>query len=220
MTSHSVYMDSIRRQQPNGPYVIIGYSFGSMIAFETTKKLEAAGCEVFMGSLNGPPHIKWRMVQIDWCELFLNLSYFLGFLTEEDAVRKSAEFHQADYTKAEIIHKILAAVPPERLVELDLNAEKLAQWADISSRLQGLAHEYDPTGKVQHLDVFYADPLLAVGRDKQTWLENHLERWKDFCLEPVVFHNSPGAHYTMLDPGHVFDMQKVLRAAMRARNVL
>lgn len=61
----SVYMDAILQHQPEGPYVLIGYSFGSMIAFETAKKLEASGHHVgFMGSLNGPPHIKWRMVQV------------------------------------------------------------------------------------------------------------------------------------------------------------
>ncbi|KAH6657919.1 hypothetical protein BKA67DRAFT_513155 [Truncatella angustata] len=214
-----VYMDTIRRHQPHGPYVLIGYSFGSMIAFEITKKLEAAGHEVFMGSLNGPPHIKWRMIQIDWCELFLNLSYFLGFLTEEAAVKKSAEFHQAGYTRHEIVDEILAIVPAAKLKELDLSAEKLAHWADVSSKLQGLAHSYDPTGKVQHIDVFYADPLLAVSNDKELWLQQHLHPWNEFCQGPVRFHDSPGAHYTMLNPDHVFVMQKVLRSALKARGV-
>jgi thioesterase domain-containing protein len=212
-------MKAIRHHQPHGPYILIGYSFGSMIAFETTKKLEASGQDVFMGSLNGPPHIKWRMVQIDWCELFLNLSYFLGFLTEEEAVKKSIEFHKAAYTKTEILDKILAVAHPDKLIALDLNAEKLSHWADISSRLQGLAHNYDPAGKVHHIDVFYANPLLAVSTNKGLWLREHLHRWDDFCGEPVRFHDSPGAHYTMLDPDHVFAMQKVLRAAFRARGV-
>ncbi|KAK6077079.1 nonribosomal peptide synthetase [Seiridium cupressi] len=214
-----LYMREIRHHQPSGPYVLIGYSFGSMIAFETSKKLEAVGQNAFMGSLNGPPHIKWRMVQIDWCELFLNLSYFLGFLTEEEAVEKSKEFRQAKYTKKEILEKILCMVSPEKLAELDLNEEKLVHWADISSQLQGLAHNYDPKGKVQHIDVFYANPLLAVGQDKQKWLREHLHAWNDFSQEDVRFHDSPGAHYTMLDPDHVFVMQKVVRAALRARGI-
>lgn len=230
-------MEAIRRTQPNGPYILIGYSFGSMIAFETTKKLEAAGEQVFMGSLNGPPHIKWRMVQIDWCELFLNLAYFLGFLTEKEASEKSGEYRkvgiwhphtarrfctdrdpgQAGYTKHEIVKRILAIAPPELLETLSLNEEKLIQWADISHSLQGLARTYDPSGTVEHIDVFYANPLLAVGSDKQTWLEQHLHPWSEFSRQPVRFHDSPGAHYTMLSPENVFRMQKVLRSALRAR---
>lgn len=213
-------MQAILRQQAQGPYILIGYSFGSMVAFETTKKLEAAGHEVFMGSLNGPPHIRWRMVQIDWCELFLNLSYFLGFLAEEEAIEKSAEFRLAGYTKAQILDEILAIAPRDRLINLDLNAAKLEHWANVSSELQSLAHNYDPVETVQHIDVFYARPLLAIGRDKQKWLNGHLHRWDDFCQEAARFHDSPGAHYTMLDPEHVFEMQKVLRAALRARGIL
>ncbi|KAK8016967.1 NRPS-like protein biosynthetic cluster [Apiospora rasikravindrae] len=215
----NVYMESILKHQPKGPYVLIGYSFGSMIAFETAKKLEAAGHRVgFMGSLNGPPHIKWRMVQLDWCELFLNLAYFLGFITEKEAVERSAEYHQ--YTKDEILTKILAGVPPSRLRELDMTAAKLERWAEISAGLQGLAHHYDPSGTVRHIDVFYARPLLAVGSDKERWLRDHLRPWEDFAEnQDVRFHDSPGAHYTMLDADHVFEMQKVLRAALKARGV-
>ncbi|KAK8121706.1 NRPS-like protein biosynthetic cluster [Apiospora sp. TS-2023a] len=214
-----VYMASILKHQPEGPYVLIGYSFGSMIAFETAKKLEAAGHHVgFMGSLNGPPHIKWRMVQLDWSELFLNLAYFLGFLTEKEAVDRSPEYRQ--YTKPEILTKILTNVPTTRLRELDMTAAKLERWADISAGLQGLAHHYDPSGTVRNIDVFYARPLLAVGSDKERWLRDHLRPWEDFARDgDVRFHDSPGAHYTMLDADHVFEMQKVLRAALKARGV-
>ncbi|KAI0121239.1 hypothetical protein BJ170DRAFT_645580 [Xylariales sp. AK1849] len=215
-----VYMDSIRQRQPNGPYILVGYSFGSMIAFETTKKLEAAGREVFMASLNGPAHIKWRMRQIDWCELFLNLSYFLGFITEQEAVEKSIEYHEEGATRNEVLSRIMATAPPEKLEELDLDEYKLSRWADISAQLQGLARDYDPTGMVKHIDVFFANPLLAVGRDKQVWLRQHLSAWKNFSSEEVCFHDSPGAHYTMLSPEHVFAMQKVLRSALQSRGIL
>lgn len=61
----STYMAAILLHQPEGPFVLIGYSLGSVIAFETAKKLEAAGHRVgFLGSLNGPPHIKWRMGRV------------------------------------------------------------------------------------------------------------------------------------------------------------
>ncbi|KAK8064514.1 acetyl-CoA synthetase-like protein [Apiospora phragmitis] len=224
----SVYMKSILKHQPEGPYVLIGYSFGSMIAFETAKKLEAAGHRVgFMGSLNGPPHIKWRMVQLDMCELILNLAYFLGFLTEREAVERSAEYHQLtschshQHTKDDLLAHLFAAVPPSRLRALDnLTPAKLARWAEIAASLQGLARRYDPAGAVAHIDVFYAHPLLAVGSDKQRWLCDHLRPWADFARgRDVRFHECAGAHYTMLDADHVFEMQKVLRGALKGRGV-
>ncbi|ORY66982.1 uncharacterized protein BCR38DRAFT_336968 [Pseudomassariella vexata] len=215
----TIYMHAIQRKQPSGPYVLIGYSFGSMIAFEIAKKLEAAGNEVgFVGSLNGPPHIAWRLQQIDWGELLLNLIYFLGFITEEEAHERTAESKK--YKREEALSKVMKMAPPAKLKELDLTQTKLARWADISSALQGLAHDYRPVGSVACIDVFYAHPLVAVGRDKEAWREKHLSPWQDFSRGEVRFHNSPGAHYTMLGPEQAFDMHKILRSAIRARGVI
>lgn len=101
-----------------------------------------------------------------------------------------------------------------------MTAAKLERWADISAGLQGLAHHYDPSGSLRSIDAFYARPLLAVGSDKERWLRDHLRPWESFARDgDVRFHDSPGAHYTMLDADHVFEMQRVLRAALKARGV-
>jgi len=40
------YIESIMKQNPDGPYALAGYSFGGIIAFEMTKQFEAMGKEV------------------------------------------------------------------------------------------------------------------------------------------------------------------------------
>ena len=40
------YLQEIRRLQPNGPYYLLGYSFGGLLAFEMAQQLHAAGQEV------------------------------------------------------------------------------------------------------------------------------------------------------------------------------
>jgi acyl-CoA synthetase (AMP-forming)/AMP-acid ligase II len=48
----TTYHEAIKKQQPKGPYALAGYSYGSMLAFEVTKVLEANGDEVrFLASL-------------------------------------------------------------------------------------------------------------------------------------------------------------------------
>ncbi|RJS20854.1 hypothetical protein DRW03_19465 [Corallococcus sp. H22C18031201] len=44
MISH--YLDAIREVQPHGPYVLGGYSFGGLLAFEAAQQLKARGHEV------------------------------------------------------------------------------------------------------------------------------------------------------------------------------
>ncbi|PZC98456.1 CaiC, Acyl-CoA synthetases (AMP-forming) AMP-acid ligases II [Pyrenophora tritici-repentis] len=57
-----IYTAAIRRCQPRGPYALAGYSYGTMLAFEISKRLNADGNKVgFLGSLNLPPHIKQRI---------------------------------------------------------------------------------------------------------------------------------------------------------------
>ncbi len=75
------YVRAIRARQPHGLYAIAGYSYGGAVAFEIAKRLEALGERVgFVGSLNLPPHIKYRMDELDFVETATNLALFLDLV--------------------------------------------------------------------------------------------------------------------------------------------
>lgn len=218
---NSTYAAAVMKTQQHGPYVVIGYSYGGVLAFEIAKRLEAAGEEVaFLASLNLPPFIKEHMRQLDWCELFLTLTAFLGFITEEQAYEWDEPFHKLP--KEEVMSRVMKHVDPAKLSELDLSQEKLDWWAGIAEQIQGLARNYDPSGSVACMDVFYAVPIYRISpqRDKQGWLQNEMMNWTKFSRTPVRYHDSPGTHHTMVDPENVFVFQKILREAMRDRGVL
>lgn len=212
------YHAAIKEVQPEGPYAIAGYSYGSMLAFEVNKVLESKGDEVkFLGALNLPPHIKFRMRQLDWVEVVLNLSYFLDLITETYAHEISPDMHKLSNNT--VLDFIISKAPPTRMSEMALDKQKLTTWADLAYRMQAIAQNYDPSGMVANLDVFYAIPLSAVAKSKQQWLEEHLSKWEDFVDKEVRFHEVEGAHYTMISPLHVFTFQKTLRAALQARGL-
>jgi thioesterase domain-containing protein len=52
----------IRRAQPDGPYRLIGWSTGGVLAYETARRLEARGAEVAMVALIDSPFrtVRWR----------------------------------------------------------------------------------------------------------------------------------------------------------------
>ncbi|HSG40643.1 MAG TPA: ATP-binding cassette domain-containing protein, partial [Thermoanaerobaculia bacterium] len=50
-TLASCYVEAIRRVQPQGPYLLGGYSFGGMVAFEMARQLQAAGSTVALLAL-------------------------------------------------------------------------------------------------------------------------------------------------------------------------
>ena len=214
----STYHAAIKRQQPTGPYALAGYSYGSMLAFEVAKELERAGDEVrFLASFNLPPHIKTRMRQLNWSECLLNLAFFLDLMSESRALELSPVLHDVDRSQA--LDHVVRVANPARMQELSLTPAALAEWAGVAFALQSMAVDYEPSGMVQAMDVFYCVPLAAVAASKEEWLREHLCKWKGFCGTEVRFHEVGGAHYTMIGPEHVGGFQKSLRLAMKARGV-
>ncbi|PYH88927.1 acetyl-CoA synthetase-like protein [Aspergillus ellipticus CBS 707.79] len=212
------YHAAIKQKQPEGPYAIAGYSYGSMLAFEVGKVLECQGDTVgFIGSFNLPPHIKSRMRQLDFKECLLHLAYFLDLMTEDHARDLATQLQGASQEHA--LEVVMAHADPVRAAELALSQEALLKWAGLAFGLQSMAVEYEPSGSIASLDCFYCIPLAVVASSKKQWREEHLSKWTDFTRSEPRFHSVGGAHYTMLSPEHVFDFQKTLRHALENRGL-
>ncbi|KAI7400587.1 hypothetical protein KC336_g14824 [Hortaea werneckii] len=191
------YYDAIQKTQPKGPYALAGYSYGSMLAFEISKKLEANGEKVgFMGCFNLPPHIKFRMRQLDFVEVLLNLSYFLDLISEDYAHDISPAMH--NLTNDHVLDFIISKASPTRMTEMALTKVKLYRWAELAFAMQRIAQDYDPSGSIDNMDVFYAIPLSAVAKSKRDWMENHLSKWQHFVRRDVRYTEVDGTHYTMV----------------------
>ncbi|KAK6863633.1 non-ribosomal peptide synthase-like protein, partial [Apiospora arundinis] len=213
------YSRSIQRKQPRGPYVIAGYSYGAMLAFETAKRIEATGATIgFLGSFNLPPHIKYRMRQLTWNMCLLHLGQFLGIISEA-TVNETAE-HDKTYreaTRDAALQRVLALADAGRLRDLGLDAAALRRWTDVSHGLQSMATDYEPTGTAPVLDVFHAEPLRVAAASRREWVGEQLSRWADFCRTEPRLHEVGGGHYTMLDADHVAAFAKTLRGALESR---
>ncbi|KAG6335181.1 hypothetical protein ID866_3907 [Astraeus odoratus] len=211
----SCYAAAVKRTQPKGPYAIAGYSYGGVVAFEVAKRLEAMGEEVkFTGLINIPPHIADRMHEIDWTSGMLNLAYFLGLVSKQDAVDLTPSLRPL--TRKEQLEVVWKLSPPERLVELQLTPEKLDHWVDIAGSLIECGKEYNPSGSVSSVDVFYAIPLRG---SKADWLNNQLKPWAGFSRGEPTYTDVPGQHYTLMDFDHVPQFQKIFRSRLESRGI-
>ncbi|KAF8839192.1 atromentin synthetase [Paxillus ammoniavirescens] len=211
----SCYAAAVKRTQAHGPYAIAGYSYGGVVAFEVAKRLEAMGEEVkFTGLINIPPHIADRMHEIDWTGGMLNLSYFLGLVSKQDANDLAPSMRPL--TRKEQLEIVWKLSPPERLVELQLTPEKLDHWVDIAGSLIECGKEYNPGGSVSAVDVFYAIPLRG---SKEDWLNKQLKPWEEFSRGAASYTDVPGQHYTLMDFDHVPGFQKIFRSRLEARGL-
>ncbi|KAH7906729.1 atromentin synthetase, partial [Hygrophoropsis aurantiaca] len=209
------YADAVKRTQPVGPYAIAGYSYGGVVAFEVAKRLEAMGEEVKLtGLVNIPPHIADRMHEIDYTGGMLNLAYFLGLISKNDATDLAPTLKPLPpREQVDIVWKM---APPERIVELQITPEKLDHWVAIARSLIECGKEYVPSGSVSSVDVFYAIPLRG---SKSDWLNNQLKPWTGFSRGEPSFTDVPGQHYTLMDFDHVPQFQKIFRSRLEARGL-
>ncbi|KIJ15165.1 hypothetical protein PAXINDRAFT_77684 [Paxillus involutus ATCC 200175] len=211
----SCYAAAVKRTQPHGPYAIAGYSYGGVVAFEVAKRLEAMGDEVkFTGLINIPPNIADRMHEIDWTGGMLNLSYFLGLVSKQDANDLAPSMRPL--TRKEQLEIVWKLSPPERLVELQLTPEKLDHWVDIAGSLIECGKTYEPGSSVSVLDVFYAIPLRG---SKEDWLNKQLKPWAGYSRAEPSYTDVPGQHYTLMDFDHVPGFQKIFRSRLEARGL-
>ncbi|MGW2642377.1 alpha/beta fold hydrolase [Streptomyces sp. NPDC001348] len=201
------YVTAIRSRQPHGPYAVAGYSYGGAVAFEIAKVLEAQGERVdFVGSFNLPPHIKYRMNELDFIETATNLAFFLDLIDKKQSLELPARLRSLP-VEEQLAHFIDHA-PEGRLAELDLDLEKFRAWAELADRLTDLGRGYSPSGRVRSMSVFYAIPLRG---SKEDWLNNELRRWDEHVTGENRYIDVPGEHYTLMGPAHVATFQSILR---------
>ena len=201
------YVRAIRSRQPHGPYAVAGYSYGGAVAFEIAKVLEAQGERVdFVGSFNLPPHIKYRMNELDFVETAANLAFFLELIDKKQSLELPEILRPLP--KDEQLAYFIDHAPKGRLAELDLTFEKFKAWAELADGLTDLGRGYSPGGKVRALSVFYAIPLRGT---KEDWLNNELRRWDEHATGENRYIDVPGEHYTLMGPQHVATFQSILR---------
>ena len=212
------YYTAIKKLQPHGPYALAGYSYGSMIAFEISKQLEANNDNVqFLGSFNLPPHIKERMKTLDWTAGLQHIAHFCGIITEQRSEELLHELRGLAQSKQ--VSKLLAESDPGRCAELGLTQASLLTWINVAWALQKIGWHYDPSGSVKSMDVFYCQPLKVVAKTRHEYRTEKLDRWRDFVRADVRFHEVDGEHYTMIGADHVFKFQRTLRKALRERGL-
>ncbi|KIP03659.1 hypothetical protein PHLGIDRAFT_229718 [Phlebiopsis gigantea 11061_1 CR5-6] len=223
----ATYTAAIEAQQPAGPYHVGGYSFGGAVAFEIAKALEARGRAVaWVGVFNLPPHIQFRMRELVWVEVLVNLFMFLALVPPDriDAVRAQllAAFpalRAADAPPAaahEVIDWMLTRADPARRAQLQLSPDELARWTHVAYGLSSLGRSYEPAGRLRgaRLSVFCAVPLPSMGT-REVFKRDRLSRWADFAgARGVEFIDVDGEHYTMISDDHVASFAQKMVAAM------
>ncbi|KAJ7599203.1 AMP-dependent synthetase and ligase [Mycena floridula] len=219
------YTSAIESCHP-GPYYIAGYSYGGAVAFEVAKALESHEKPVaFLGIFNLPPFIQFRMHELTWSEVFINLCVFLSLFPEGslDSLRESLSLRFPQYQLQDGIPEDISAPvryildkgDQNRLQQLDLSMDAFVRWVKVAFAVNLTGKNYTPTGRVNGalMTVFCAVPLSSMG-SRTEFKEERLSQWREFCGDKFEMVDVEGEHYTMLSETHVTSFSSRLKEAL------
>ena len=212
------YHAAMKRLQPQGPYAVLGYSYGGLLSFELAKVLEKAGDEVkFLGLMDVSPNAKLRMRHSNWTNVVLTIATFLSIIDS----RQAAELQHSmlEIPDDAVVDHILSYTTPAHLQAMAINKEKLSRWTGLALNNHIIGKDYSPEGKVQSLDMFYASiPDVFYGLTADEMLEKHFTAWSNFA-KMTKFRRVSGTHNDMIHPVHVAGFHKTLGEALKARGL-
>ncbi|KAL4897554.1 hypothetical protein BDV59DRAFT_190525 [Aspergillus ambiguus] len=211
------YHRAIKQKQPDGPYALAGYSYGSLIAYEVCRLLDQEGDTVqFFGSLDLPPYHARVISEGDWTTSLLHLASSIGLISEEDMISLSTKLQGQSQDVA--LQRLLQIAPPNRLSALDMTSAEILRWSHFSFAMTQAARGYEPCGNIQSIDVFYTNPSDGLGVNSSDWLNQHRD-WARFSRLEARYHELQGLHYRLLSEENVHNVYKCLSKAMCARGL-
>ncbi|WP_223659923.1 non-ribosomal peptide synthetase [Streptomyces angustmyceticus] len=188
------YWEAIRTLQPEGPYLLAGYSFGGALAIEVTRLIEESGGSVAL------------LVGLDSCL----------------PVSASKELVERDHTATtDLLTRLTDAAQgaPERseavaalMLELNLPADMLAlRRGELLDHLRTM--EAHTRALLHYRPKAVSCPVLLYQAESSPWSLSIAESWSPFVTE-LDARLTPGDHLTFLRASHVGAMADEIAKAI------
>jgi amino acid adenylation domain-containing protein len=195
----SYFIKSIKTIQPHGPYLVLGYSFGGIVAFDIARQLTELGDQVdFLGLLDircptivdiDPPLRERLNVQIDRLRsltLRQKLQYFINRVL----------FGQSMDYRGKVV---------TTLSNLDIFTPELLRVLDCNSQAKKAYQPQTYAGKATIFWSEYQDPYINEYPDLG---------WGNFITGGVDVQRVPGNHNTLIEEPHIQVLIEKLRVCV------
>ena len=201
------YAEAIRERQPHGPYLLGGWSFGGVLAFEIARQLHEQGQRVAMPALLDTwaplEENKTSKLAYDDAKLLTQLAraYQIA-LPNGDAERR--------LTSDELIERALEQAKKNGSLPDDIRAE----WIHRLLRL----HKQSLTDVLNYIPQSYRGQITLFRTKRKPSYDATLDDWGwgRLSTKPVKVHVVPGDHYSMLADPNVQTLAQRLDACLKA----
>ncbi|CAI9122297.1 amino acid adenylation domain-containing protein [Brytella acorum] len=197
------YIATIRTIQPQGPYHLIGWSMGGVIAQGIAHLLRETGEEIaLLTLLDAYPSLPGEGgFAPDDMEALKTARAFLHISLEPGAPEPQTLDDLADLLLAEIDTSLLPVLQGRERGDLEELAEKMRLVARRNLEML-VAHRPAKTD----VDILF----LRAGQKTDMFITDRPQAWSAFTTGQIVAHDLPCRHGDMLTPGHVETVARLI----------
>jgi amino acid adenylation domain-containing protein len=195
----SYFIQVIQTVQPQGPYFILGYSFGGIVAFEIARQLTEQGKKVaFLGlvDIRCPLIPELATPFREWLDIQLNRMRKLTLKGQFEYIFDKLFKPQSKTYRDEVV---------TTLSNLDIFTPELVKVLDCNLRA---AKEYQP-------EVFAGRATLFWSEYQDWYIDRHPTLgWGDLVTDGLDVQWIPGSHTTLMQEPHVRVLAEKLKSSI------
>ncbi|HEX5876035.1 MAG TPA: amino acid adenylation domain-containing protein, partial [Pyrinomonadaceae bacterium] len=192
------YVEAIRAVQPDGPYLLGGWSTGGVVAFEIARQLQTRGADVKLVALLDSVAPGDHEGEDD---LDLLAGFALNLGVASDLVYSAPQEVLQSGTHAQLSWVLDQACRAQRLPP-DVSADDLRHPFELYLADVKAFRNYRPPAS--------SIPLLLLRAEEERENPETIARWRRLSSDNLEIHNVPGDHLTMMRAPHVSTLAKVL----------
>jgi amino acid adenylation domain-containing protein len=192
----ALYVQELLMVQPEGPYLLGGWSFGGLVAFEMARQLRERGAEVKLVALIDSV-VESPLEKADLSDSAL-LAYFAADVAGSSAESLASELDiLAELPASEHLPYVWNQAVRLELLPASVTLAQFERLFEVFKSHLRARESYDPQpydGEVT---------LLRAAEQTEEQKETQMMQWKRLALRGVNVHEVAGTHYTMMNRPHV-----------------
>jgi thioesterase domain-containing protein/acyl carrier protein len=205
----SCYLKAVRESQPNGPYLLGGWSLGGLIAFEMAQQLIKQGEQVALLAIIDTPApnlLDGPLPQSD--DVVLMAEMATGLFHIEVSADELRNFG----SEAERLNHLLIVGKNNNCISKDLTVEDAQKMYQVLKSSRQAMRNYTAEVYPDKITLLRAETVMTQ------WPENYRSAvqeaeslgWHRLSAQPIEVETIPGNHRTMMDEPNV----KILAARL------
>jgi tyrocidine synthetase-3 len=205
------YIEKIKKVQPHGPYYILGWSLGGIIAFETVRQLEQMNEEIRLLALvdSPPPHKKvWKRAGEFEFTLESEPDYIKDYSFGSEIREKlknvtdldqfwlsTVEYLETNNYDVEMVRRAIRQYGMQALPNYNrLNIRESIYYLNVGRTFHNARAMYTPPEKI-HTPVHFFGATQTKGK--------YEKRWGKYFSKPIKSYKIEGDHYSIFKMPHV-----------------